>query len=598
MKWFRLSINTCSFLLFVPLFSIPLPAQPIAVSWTFGNIGSSSYRLDGFEPSDSEFGTIGSADPTLTLELGQRYEVKVTRFSAHPLDVLAKGSSAGQDRVLLSMGSSAGSFEADPDVNWEDLGGGVVRFTVTKSLVDAMNAEGRNPGYRCRPHRFSMRGDFEITGLPLAQRIPPSPIAIGLHTVAEGLTSPLDLVPDLASDKLFVVDQSGLVQVIEEGQLQADPLLDVSDRLVTLGFFETFDENDFDERGLLGFAQHPAYNKKDQPGYRQVYTYTSEPLDGDADFTVDVGDEDMNHQSVIAEWQVSADGSQVDVNSRREVLRIDQPQFNHDGGDIAFGPDGYLYIALGDGGAADDDAPGHGDIGNGQDINTILGSIVRIDPLDPALTEGSRNTVSANGAYRVPWDNPFVGVDGIDEIYAYGLRNPYRFNFDPVSGMLIAGDVGQGLIEEINIIRKGGNYGWKIKEGSFAFDPEGVNIGQPLPDPNLIDPVAQYDHDDGLSVIGGHMYYGSEVPALRGLYVFGEFSLEFFNAAGRILVADLFTGKIQELLIGPEQEGLGLFVKGVGQDRKGDVYILASSALGPYGTGGVVLKIVGPPAQP
>jgi len=158
--------------------------------------------------------------------------------------------------------------------------------------------------------------------------------------------------------------------------------------------------------------------------------------------------------------------------------------------------------------------------------------------------------------------------------------------------MLIVADVGQNRVEEIDIVRKGLNYGWNIKEGDFLFDPEGQKIGLPFEDPSLIDPVVQYDHDDGISVIGGHMYYGMQIPQLRALYIFGDFSRGFSGPDGRLFTADLLTGQIQELLIGRDSHNLKLYVKGLGLDRDGEIYILASSALGPYGNTGVVLKLV------
>ncbi len=287
----------------------------------------------------------------------------------------------------------------------------------------------------------------------------------------------------------------------------------------------------------------------------------------------------------------------ADPNSSRVIMRIDQPQFNHNAGHLEFGPDGYMYIALGDGGGANDTSAGHGTEGNGQNINTVHGSILRIDPIGPGQMPDSSDPASANGAYRVPSDNPFVGLDGVDEIYAYGFRNPYRFSFDKRSGTLIVADVGQDHVEEIDIVHKGRNYGWNLKEGSFLFDPEGVDVGMPLNDPTLTDPVVQYDHDDGISVIGGHTYYGTEVPELWAQYVFGDFSRGFRSSDGRLLVADLFTGRIQELLIGATGSSLGLYVKGIGQDREGEVYVLASTALGPYGDTGVVLKVVSAQSQ-
>ncbi len=571
-------------------------AQAPDVAWTFGAIGSSSYRLDAFTPAGIEFGTIGSADPTLPLALGKRYQVKVTDYTMHPFEVIAKSPSPTQDKVLLSM-SIAGPSEADPKVNWQDDGRGTVAFTLAAELYQAMTDSGRTPGYRCRPHFMEMRGDFTVAGLPLADTIQPSPIRIDLATVASGLIAPVDLQPDPAvAGRLYVVDQAGLIRTIDQGQLLETPFLDVRDRLVQpLGILGSFDEDDYDERGLLGLAFHPGFADPSSPGYRTLYTYTSEPVSGPADFTLDLASEEVNHQSVVTEWQLARVQNVVDPSTARVVLRIDQPQFNHNGGYLAFGPDGYLYIALGDGGAANDAGAGHGPDGNGQNIHTVHGSILRIDPLPPASTPDSRNAASANGQYRIPWDNEFVGIDGVDEIFAYGFRNPYRFSFDQLTGALIVADVGQGHVEEINIVRKGGNYGWKIKEGDFLFDPEDIAVGVPFEDPALIDPAAQYDHDDGLAVVGGFLYFGTQVPQLRALYVFGDFSRAFSAPQGRLFVANLWSGQIEELLIGNEQQPLGLFVKGMGQDRDGEVYVLASTALGPYGDTGVVFKIVAAP---
>lgn len=571
-------------------------AQAPDVAWTFGAIGSSSYRLDAFTPAGIEFGTIGTADPTLPLALGKRYQVKVTDYMMHPFEVIAKSPSPTQDKVLLSM-SIAGPFEGNPKVNWQDDGRGTVAFTLTAELYQAMTESGRTPGYRCRPHFMEMRGDFTVAGLPLADTIQPSPIRIDLETVASGLIAPVDLQPDpSAAGRLYVIDQAGLIRTVEQGQLLETPFLDVRDRLVQpLGILGSFDEDDYDERGLLGLAFHPGFADPSSPGYRTLYTYTSEPASGPADFTLDLAYEEVNHQSVVTEWQLARGQNVVDPSSARVVLRIDQPQFNHNGGYLAFGPDGYLYIALGDGGAANDAGAGHGPDGNGQNIHTAHGSILRIDPLPPASTPDSRNAASANGQYRIPWDNEFVGVDGVDEIFAYGFRNPYRFSFEPLTGALIVADVGQGHVEEINIVHKGGNYGWNVKEGDFLFDPEDVAIGVPLEDPALIDPVAQYDHDDGLAVVGGFLYFGTQVPPLRAMYVFGDFSRAFSTPQGRLFVADLWSGQLEELLVGNERQPLGLFVKGMGQDRDGEVYVLASTALGPYGNTGVVFKIVAAP---
>ncbi len=253
----------------------------------------------------------------------------------------------------------------------------------------------------------------------------------------------------------------------------------------------------YDERGLLGLATHPNFTENPL-----LYTYTSEPSSGPADFpTVLTEGTTNNHQSVVAEWRLEpSTGSQVDPATRREVLRIDQPQSNHNGGTMRFGPDGLLYISLGDGGAADDQGNGHSAGGNAQDTSNILGSIIRID------VDGR---TSVNGRYAVPADNPFVNVAGVDEIYAYGLWNPFSFSFDRSTGQLCLADVGQNKIEEVDLIEKGRNYGWNLKEGAFYFDPNGAGSGYvttvpvgPVPS-DLVDPIAQYDHDDGTAVIGG-----------------------------------------------------------------------------------------------
>jgi len=401
--------------------------------------------------------------------------------------------------------------------------------------------------------------------------------------------------------RLFVADQSGAVRVIAGGVLQATPYLDLSSRLVALNSF-------YDERGLLGLTFHPGFANPASPGYGKLYTYASEPVNGTADFTVplDVG-QSFNNQGVLLEWtvpDVAAGASPSPVP--REVLRVDEPQSNHNGGMIEFGPDGYLYLSLGDGGAADDQGAGHSPQGNGQDNTNVLGSVLRIDPTD---TSGGKK-------FGVPASNPFVGDASIPgAIFAYGLRNPFRFSFDtdPVTrqisgaatGKLIIADVGQNDIEEVNVINPatdgGTNFGWHVKEGTFLFDPNGsgpgfVSADSPGLPAGLTDPVLEYDHDEGIAVVGGFVYRGSAIPELVGKYVFGDFSQGFGAPAGRLFYADLDTGQIYEFLLGPDDLPLGLFVKGIGRDADGELYVLASSALGPGGSSGVVLKIVPEPA--
>lgn len=418
---------------------------------------------------------------------------------------------------------------------------------------------------------------------PIAERIPKGDITIELKTVADGMVSPLGMaVPDDGSGRMFVYDQVGVVWVVTASGRLPTPLLDLRTRLVNIS-------GNYDERGLLGLATHPNFAQNPL-----IYTYTSEPNAGPADFpsTLPVGATN-NHQSVVAEWRLSpSTTNQVDPATRREVLRIDQPQSNHNGGTMRFGPDNLLYISLGDGGQADDQGNGHSPGGNGQDTTNLLGAVIRID------VDGSN---SANGQYGVPSDNPFVGVPGVDEIYAYGLRNPFSFSFDRTTGDLYLGDVGQNKIEEIDIIHKGGNYGWNVKEGTFYFDPNGGAAGyvttvpvRPVP-PDLVDPIAQYDHDDGTAVIAGYVYRGSQLPGLIGRFVFGDWGI-FGSPSGRLYYLD-GNSTVKELRIGLEDRPLGRYLKGVGEDAAGELYVFASKPQGPSGIGGIMYKIVPPPAS-
>ena len=416
---------------------------------------------------------------------------------------------------------------------------------------------------------------------PIPEPIRTGGVQVRLEPVATGFTAPnWGISAPGDADRLFVVDQDGIVWAVDPSSGAKSVFLDVSSRLVLLG---VGGPNTFDERGLLGLAFDPEYADNGL-----LYTYTSEPVAGPADFSTMPAGTLANHQSVIAEWRVpnpSNASSVVDPGTRRELLRIDEPQFNHNGGALNFGPEGFLYISLGDGGAADDQGVGHSPQGNGQDPSNILGSILRIDPT---------GTNSANGKYGIPQDNPFVGEAGfVPEIWAYGFRNPFRFSFDSSTGKLWAGDVGQNDIEEVDVVTKGGNFGWRVKEGSFLFDPNGdqpgfVTARSPGKPKGLIDPIAEYDHDEGISVIGGFVYRGDAIPQLRGRYVFGDFarsSTEF----GRLFFLNP-ANQIREFrLVG--QDSLGLKLDGFGQDADGELYVLGNTTGTPFGETGVVLRI-------
>ncbi len=416
---------------------------------------------------------------------------------------------------------------------------------------------------------------------PIAARIPKGNVTVEVQTVAAGMASPLGMtVPDDGTKRMFVNDQSGLVWRMTSQGLQ-NVMLDIRSRLVPLA--------GYDERGLLGVAAHPNFAQNPF-----VYTYSSEPNNGPADFPSAIAPGTTNNcQSVLAEWRIDpANTNRLDPASRREVLRVDKPQSNHNGGTIRFGPDGFLYISLGDGGQADDEGNGHVPGGNAQNLQQVLGKIIRIDV--DART-------SPNGQYGVPLDNPFVGTpDALAEIFAYGLRNPYSWSFDRLTGQLYAGDVGQNRVEEVDIIVKGGNYGWHAKEGTFYFDPNGSGAGYvtadpvgPVP-PDLIDPIAQYDHDDGLAVVGGSVYRGSQLSALQGRYVFGDWG-SFATPTGRLFYLD-DNSEIKELRLGLEDRPFGYWLKGFGEDADGELYAFVTKVLGPNGNTGRILKLV-PAAQ-
>ncbi|MGI9596075.1 MAG: PQQ-dependent sugar dehydrogenase [Acidimicrobiales bacterium] len=422
---------------------------------------------------------------------------------------------------------------------------------------------------------------------PIPEPIGNSKIAVGLELLTDGLVSPLAArTAPGHDDHLFIVDQVGKLFAVDIDSGDRVMVADVSSLLVDLG---AFGPGTFDERGFLGVAFDKRYRHN---GY--LYTYTSEPVDGPADYSTMPAGVEANHQTVISRWRSTNPSdpyAPVDPNSRQVMLRIDQPQFNHNGGDLEVGPDGMLYIALGDGGGADDvdgqdfigePMVGHGN-GNGQDLTNPLGAILRIDP------HGSN---SANGAYGIPHRNPFVGTGYVEEIWAYGLRNPYRMNFDRRTGKLWAGDVGQNDIEEVDIIRRGGNYGWNLKEGSFVFDPNGNDPGFVTAPADLgtIDPVAEYDHDEGISVIAGFTYRGRDIRALRGKHVFGEFAPSF-GPPGRLFVTSSRGGEIDELLL-PDAGNLGFSLFGIGEDHDGELYVMGNSTSVPSDETGVVYRLV------
>lgn len=392
---------------------------------------------------------------------------------------------------------------------------------------------------------------------------------VSLTLLAEDFVSPVMLTeaPD-NTGRLFVVDQPGVIYIIQDGNKLEEPFLDIQNEVIQRTSLQ-------DERGLLGLAFHPDFASNGR-----FFVYYSAPLREEAP-------DDWNSTSHIAEFHVSSGNvNQADVNSEKTILLVDEPQANHNAGMLAFGGDGYLYISLGDGGGADDKDLGHvddwyadNDGGNGQDITeNLLGSILRID-------------IDSEDPYTVPTDNPFVDKEGLDEIYAFGFRNPYRFCFDPDNKIIVA-DAGQDLYEEIDLVEKGGNYGWNVKEGRHCFnaaDPENPLASCPDTDDNgnpLIDPVIEFKNaehfSDGLGnvSIGGFVCQSDEISFLNGKYVFGVLTQQPEQADGAIFQANRSGNdwSYSKLSIRNMQDGeIGMYVLGFGQDQEGRVYVLTNN---------------------
>jgi glucose/arabinose dehydrogenase len=350
---------------------------------------------------------------------------------------------------------------------------------------------------------------------------------VALEVVASGLTFPLYLTAPDADPRLFIVEKGGTIRIVKDGTLLPVPFLDISGQVSTGS-----------EQGLLGLAFHPQYATNG----RFVIHYT-----------------DLAGDTRVSELKVSPDADVADAASEVSILSADQPFPNHNGGQVLFGPDGYLYIMLGDGGSADD--PG----GRGQSLADLLGSILRVEPLE-------------GGGYAVPPDNPFLSTAGaLPEIWSYGLRNPWRAAFDPANGDLYIADVGQREWEEVDVspaadgAGRGMNFGWSLMEGPECFrdsscDQEALEL-----------PVLAYTHSDGCSITGGFVYRGAAIPALQGHYFYSDFcqgwvrSFRFENGSA----ADQF----QWPTLAP-----GGSVPSFGRDATGELYVMSAA--------GVVFKIV------
>jgi len=417
--------------------------------------------------------------------------------------------------------------------------------------------------------------------------------AIGLKLIAEGLNAPSVLIsiPD-ESGRLLVADQAGVIHRLDrDGKKSEPPFLDLREKLCPLG-------KGMEERGLLGLALHPQFRSN-----QRFYVVYSAPLRTNAP-------PQWDHAERLSEFRTAGtDFATADLASERIILEIDEPDWNHNSGRLAFGPDGFLYWTVGDGGAPNDvgDAArgrGHPPEGNGQKLDTLLGKVLRLD-------------VDHGTPYGIPRDNPYAdGKKGRPEIYAYGLRNPWGMSFDRGGKHdLIVTDVGQDRWEEINVIVNGGNYGWRLREGFDGFDPK-----KPLSAPTnavtvgadgkpFVNPVFTYktlrgrgtDPDSyGVTITGGYVYRGKAFPSLVGKYIFADWSRSMAIPDGTLLVATIPSGEssaarwtVQPLALKDFPNGrIKAFIWALGEDEDGELYVLANGINSVANTRGKVFKLV------
>ncbi|GAA0229011.1 PQQ-dependent sugar dehydrogenase [Haladaptatus pallidirubidus] len=408
----------------------------------------------------------------------------------------------------------------------------------------------------------------------------------------EPLTQPVGFETADGVGYRYIVDQIGRVHVLGGNGIADEPFLDVRDRLKMRTDF-------MDERGLLGLALHPDFRTN-----RRFYVRYSAPPGKSTPRNFD-------HTAVLSEFRASDDLLSADSGSERRILAVPEPQANHNAGDIAFGPDGYLYVPLGDGGGASDTGRGHVSDwysrnrgGNGQDVTrNLLGSILRLDVDD---REG-------NKSYAVPDDNPLVGGEGSDELWAWGLCNPWRLSFS--GGELFVADVGQRRFEEVNLVEAGDNYGWNVREGRHCFNagspqhprkncPSSATAKPPYDGQQFTDPIIEYPHKKGgqavgLAVIGGNVYDGTALQNRAGDYIFGDWSRSFRSPRGRLFYANRPNvsdeqWSMREFRVSGGKNGeLGHYVLAFGRGTAGELYVLTSETNSVAGNG-AVYKLVPP----
>jgi len=545
----------------------------------------------GREPSE----IADETNPPLELEVGQDYALTWENVDGQPHNIAihdAEGNAIEATEIINEQGATQ-----------------TLEFTATEEMAR----------YICEVHPASMVGDIRFGGGATTttgeedeqERFMPLGAGAGVERIAEGLVAPVgfEVAPD-DSGRLFVLDQPGQLYVHDGEELQDEPFLDVSDMLVDVGGRES---GPFDERGLLGLAFHPDFQNNGR-----FFLRLSVPLDDPPYLSSAPWEErpaDFDHMEVLSEFQASDDLSTADPESETRLLEMPSPQFNHNAGAVAFGPDGYLHVPTGDGGDANDTGLGHvedwydaNEGGNGQDVTqNLMGGSLRID----VDNEGE------DLPYAIPEDNPFAeggefaDSDGLPEHYAWGLRNPWKASFN--DGDFLVSTNGQNLFESVYNVENGGNYSWNVKEATHCFStesptdppedcpdstPDDVRGGEPL-----LDPVIEYPHTYegsavGVSIIGGYMYNNDAIDGLNGKYVFGDYSQTGADPAGRIFAATPSDSEdelwsLEEVQIEGSQNGrLNIFVLAFGRDNDGRLYVMGNETGVPDGETGVVYRLV------
>ena len=406
--------------------------------------------------------------------------------------------------IPLTMGCSALTSLADPTAT---------EVSTQRSEPPSSTASTPSPSEIRTTVPATTSTAIETPPLPKNAVSFPDPIDYVWSPIASGFTRPVDLT-HAGDERLFIVEQRGMIWTIKAGNVLEAPLLDIRDRV----------NDNANEQGLLSLAFHPGFAEN---GFVFV-NYTG-----------------SGGETIISRFQVSSDPDQADPDSEFILLTIDQPFRNHNGGALKFGPDGLLYIGTGDGGSANDPR------GNGQRLDTLLGKILRLD-------------VDSGSPYNIPQGNPFAVEDGRDEIWALGLRNPWRISFDRLTGDLYIGDVGQNLWEEIDFqpanAPGGLNYGWDLREGRHPFESNQTQ--------DLTDPIAEYDHGSGCSVTGGFVVRSASLPTFQGIYLFGDY------CTGTVWGLRATSGRLWEMTRLFETD---FRISSFGEGYQGDIYLIDHS---------------------